>query len=409
MTRALYYAQNARQDKDFFKYGIIPIAATVGAALFPGDGHKCKVMAATFAGMAYNWLTFSFFGQEAEEFDRNTRAAVLAELGMDDHEFKLSDMWKSQNSIVKTERDDLVKVAGMRLATDAMAYIPLLLSFARKFVPEDKKAWFPYSKESATDYETVGDKRIPFDRFERAAQQRWDAKHPAPPEGASGHLHALHEVSRARSDSFRKALSAFPYAETVYAAKSLYWMYETNQMRESAHFQIVGVRESIGSDNGDMRFDQVFKIFQRARTDRGERMYTHDEKEVVRPLLNKIVDNYNRIDHFDMATIVYLFGLNKVRIHDEKGQVSEEAIRQSEAEIEKLAAIGLEGVREENRHKRIAEGTSHDNSPGFAERVRNTLVNAAYHVLVPNRRQVNSFSSRINESRVQDNSHLMGI
>jgi len=67
-----------------------------------------------------------------------------------------------------------------------------------------------------------------------------------------------------------------------------------------------------------------------------------------------MVDAYNKHDgKFDIPEIVYLFGLDKINIHEaDHKTVSQEVIKQSEREIERVLTVGLDGIREENKKMR---------------------------------------------------------
>ena len=107
--------------------------------------------------------------------------------------------------------------------------------------------------------------------------------------------------------------------------------------------------------DGDLTINHLMDVYQRSRHDRHLTMIERKEEHAaVKPLLTRIQDAYNKHDGtMDVPELVYLIGMNKINIHgpDDK-TVSAEAVAQSNKEIDKVIAIGLKGIREENRKLR---------------------------------------------------------
>lgn len=342
MTYFHYYATTSRNLDRAVQYGLYPLAHAVGLHIFK-DNPKALEYAANFArtvsAAGYSALTSAFFGLESEMIDANSREAVAAEMGIDPSKVQFSDYKYSKNSIVQKAYHDIIKLQKYRYGTDAMFFVPTMLRWGS----EACGVTWPRMKdvrEKPRDY-SLAQKMV------------------------NGH-------------------NAWDFG--VYAGKAVYWAGETYLMEKTGHYEVVKLRENLQSTGKDLRVDDLLAIYQRSRTDRKVPMIENDsaqEHAALRPLLQKMVDAYNKHDgKLGVPEIMYLFGMNKVNIHTSDGvTVSESAVEQSMHEIDKVLSIGLAGIREDNRRMRTASGnipvkhsksiSDHiaDGAFGFAQRV----------------------------------------
>lgn len=316
MTRHLYYATYSRNMTNAIKYILFPLAwAAAGLAGKPP--YQASLYASAACGIAYGAFTTKFAKDEAIVMDDNFREAVSAELGIAPEEVKFSDYGKSQNIIARNEYKDWKRVQKVRYATDTLAFLPIVLHGVLSCIP-----------------------------------------------GAKGHIPDTAAGQPQSQSSWKWALGVLGLNEMVYGAQSLYWVFETDKVRRSGQYETVKVRETLQALRKDIGFNDVFSILQRTRDDLREatgeeryRRYNYAEKEAIRPLVNLIIEKFFKTK-FGTSELMYLAGLDKINIHDRQGNISQEAIDRSCQEIEKLAAIGIKGVREENRKQRAAGNIS---------------------------------------------------
>lgn len=331
MTRALYFGSHSRQLKDFVHYGVYPL---VNAALRVGltaSGHgtgsakTAALWASSLCGIFYIGLTTDYFGKEAGVLDYNAREAISAEMGIAPEQLKFSDYWDTPNHIVKRERSDFLKLQAIRYITDAFFFIPMALEF------------FAHGLNSKTCGRMVGS--------DEAIQ-------------TAGNL--------------------------SYAAKAAYWVYETFMVEKTAHYDIVKFRETIESTGRDASFNDVLAIYNRMRNDKGLSTIREHEKEYLRPLLTRIAENYNHSPNMTVPAMVYLFGFDKVNIHDASGKINQAVIDQSLKEIEHVAAVGLDGIRKENAARKqgaTLHGEMEASAPkvSFVERIGRNILDFGFN------------------------------
>lgn len=346
MTRANYYASTVRNLKDVAQYFVYPISKVFFHYQLngtPGAERKAAIYAGAVGAGFYAALTTNFFGKEATQLDVNAREAVSAELGMRPEDMQFADYWKSNNSVVKIERDDLMYVQKVRYLTDALFLLPLALEWNRKAIPGLDKAL------KATD--------TSLDKIR----------------------------SRNKDLSIGQFISNYAdmFNNLIYAGKSAYWYYETFNIDKSAHYEVVKLRELFEATGKDIGYNELLPILQRCRQDQGKPMYNKREREALRPVLMLLSEKCNATDKFGISEVLYLIGTNKIRIHGPDGRtISQEAIDESMKDIDHLDRVGLEGIREENRRafERLRrEGVEPFQPSSFADKVKGSMMNAAYN------------------------------
>lgn len=318
MTYFHYYATTSRNIDRVLQYGIYPLATIVGFALsrnLPGPQQEraARNFGRWVSALAYGSLTTTFFGFESEMIDANARKAVATEMGVEPEKLSFSDYGKSDNAIIKRAYHDILMLQKYRFGTDALFLLPTAVQFTSKKLG---KEW----PESFSDVRKNPDK------------------------------HGLTDIFFSRESTWEFG---------VFAGKALYWAGETYVMSKSGHYEIVKMIENLESTGKDMSTNDVLAVFQRTRTDGNKPMIeTKEEYDALRPLLKKVADAYNvRDKKMDIPEIVYLIGMNKINIYAEDGKtVSQEAIAKSNEAIDKVMTIGLDGIREENRQARLAQG-----------------------------------------------------
>lgn len=329
MTYFHYYATTSRNLDRVLQYGIFPVAQVIGFAV-TRDSTKARNYARVICAGAYSALTASFFGLESEMIDANSRKAVAAEMGVDPEKVQLSDFKYSKNAIVSRAHRDIMRLQAPRFGTDLMFLLPMIM-------PGVSAA----AEESGKNLLTLGGRR----------EDLWDF--------------------------------------SVFAGKAAYWAGETYFVDKTGNYEVVKLRENLQSTGKDLTYNDLLGVYQRTRSDRKLPMIDRKEEyEAIKPILQKIADAYNRHDRkVGMSEIVYLIGLNKVNIHAEDNKtLSLEAIEKSHKEVDKLLALGLDGIREENRSLRKAEGRSTDydsvaHGKSFVDRLGDRAANVAHSIL----------------------------
>lgn len=367
MTRALYYATYTRNLSNLAKYLLYPICLA-GFGIKFKDFNKASIAASTVCGVFFAGLTTKFAAEEAATFDSNVMDAVSAEMGIDKKNLKFSDYYDTKNEIVKQEFEDWKKVQFWRYLTDGVMLLPLALSYAKGVLSykdgiERTEGW----------QKTIAD-LIPGEQFLTPWKQ-YDKGHPK-----AGQLEEQVVT--------KNVLRSLALNEGVYGAKSAYWWYETAYLSKTSHYEIVKLRETSEYLGKDVGIDDIYPIIQRAREDKGLRHYTLEEKEVLRPLINEVIERFfkrRKDKEFPVSELVYLIGMDKLNIHDAEGRVSQSEIDKSRIEIEKLATIGLSGIREENKHKREAlkaVGKSPKKEISWVEKLQRGVLDIAHDALI---------------------------
>jgi len=312
-----YYATTSRNIDRVLQYGIYPLATIAGFALtrhlpIGRQETAARDFGRLISALSYGSLTTSFFGFESEMIDSNSRKAVAAEMGVDPDKISFSDYGKSENIIAKRAYDDILRLQKYRYGTDALFLLPTAVRMTSQKMG---KEWPSHSEIT---------------------------KNPS--------KYGLGDIFLGRENTWEFG---------VFAGKALYWAGETYAVSKSGHYEVVKLIENLESTGKDMSTNDVLAVFQRSRTDNKKPMIeTKEEYDVARPLLKKIADAYNQRDKkMDISEIVYLIGLGKINIHAEDGKtVSPEAVAKSNAEIDRVMTIGLDGIREENKKLRIESG-----------------------------------------------------
>lgn len=347
MTYFQYYATTSRNLDRVLQYGVYPLAQWAGS-VFAGrywkgtdeaSKHLRDRMASDFARVVsatvYSALTTGFLGAESEMIDHNAREAVSAEMGVDPKQLKFSDYKYSKNVIVSNAQRDMVKLQKYRYFTDGLFLLPTVL---RGTVKVCGGKWPEADLISKDPYDSHTD----FDRF-----LNWH--------------------------------NAWNYS--VYAGKAMYWAGETYFIDKSGHYEIVKLMETLKSTGKDMSVNDLLGVYQRTRaTDLHLPMIEKKEEyDVLRPLLQKMTDAYNKHDNkFAIPEIVYLFGLNKINIHAEDNKtVSQDAVAQSSKEIDTVLSLGLKGIREERKKLREAAGMSNGTGVIHSKTLRDRLEDGA--------------------------------
>jgi hypothetical protein len=346
MTYFHYYATTSRNLDRVLQYGVYPVAQVIGFAigtkLFGAQKEKVNRFSSDFARVAsagtYSVLTTTFLGAESEMIDHNSRLAVSAEMGIDPDRLTFSDYKYSKNAIVSKAHNDMLRLQKYRYGTDMLFVLPTLLRLGSKGV----------------GYSWPESGKIDNDPFKYNWMDHL----------ANGHV---------------------GWNMSVYAGKAIYWAGETYFIDKSGHYEIVKLIETLEATGKDMDANDLWSVYQRGRTDRGQEMVEHDNAaayNAMRPLLQRMAAAYNKHDgHFGMSEIVYLMGLGKINVFaaDDK-TVSNEAIERSNQEIDKVLTIGLKGIREEKKRMREMHGVSGDTAihpKGFSDRFSDGAIGMA--------------------------------
>lgn len=355
MPRALYYASTSRVYKDAVHYGTIAALRGWFYAKYPHSPLKADALAALTTTPFFAGFTTEWYYKESEMFMSNARDAVSAELGIPAAELKFSDLWDSKNEIVKRERHDLLKLNSIRYLVDAMVLIPTAIWYFAGHGPEWAKNILPdektYKKKNADDLSSLE-----------------DGRNNANGGGIKSLIHT--------------AMGYMGLMELIFAGKAGYWWYETYKIPKTGHYEVIKLNENVTSTMGDAGFNDIFRIYQRTRDDRDLLPINEQEKAAVTPLIQLMVDKYNKssrhseLPKFGISELMYLMGSPKVKIHNDKGEIDQAVIDQSKAAIEEVATIGLDGIRERNRQHRVKEGKNPQR--GFVERLGHSLLDASY-------------------------------
>ncbi len=341
-----YYATTSRNLDRVMQYGVFPLSKAVWlVALGNKPTDKRIELATTLArvtsAIVYSGLTTAFLGAESDMIDSNARQAVSAELGVDPAKLSFSDYKYTDNAIVRKAHQDMMKLQKYRYGTDALFMLPIGMKVLSKATGTP---WIEHSRE-VNDRIKRGE-HIGFSTMMISGHNAWDF--------------------------------------SVLAGKAGYWAGETYFVDKSGHYEVVKLIENLRSTGKDLSPNDLLGVYQRARHADMHLPFIErqEEYEALRPLLKRMADAYNMHDgKFGIPEIVYLMGLGKVNIHaaDHKS-VSAEAVKQSEAEIDKIITIGLTGIREENRKKHAAEGLREEavlHSKSFVDRLSDGAVHAA--------------------------------
>jgi hypothetical protein len=345
MTYFHYYATTSRNLDRVLQYGVFPVAFITGAAYFKRREAALNFARVVSAG-CYSLLTSAFFGLESDMIDGNGRTAVSAEMGLEPDKIRFSDYKLSDNIIISKAYDDIKRLQKYRYGSDAMFLLPLAVQLGSKVsgVPRIGTREFR-TKDPITGADKLTNATVP--QIVMDISNLWD------------------------------------YG--VYAGKSAYWGLETYFVDKSSHYEVVKLRETLESTGKDIDFNDLLGVYQRTRADRKRPLIAKNDQETydaLRPLFKKMADAYNKHDgKFGMPEIVYLIGLDKISVHGPDHKIiSAEAIARSEHEIDRVIAIGLAGIRQENKKLR----TQHPNASAFhSSRKKNffdELTDAAFKV-----------------------------
>lgn len=335
MPRGLFFASIERILKDVAQYAFFPVAKTGFDLYFRKHAptpeirnHLSNTWASALCGIFYVGFTAHYATREATVLDFNARDAVSAEMGIRPEELKFSDFHDSQNAIVARELKDASKLRWLRMLTDLPFFIPIAFEGVSELTKKENPL-------------TPNNGHSPF-------------------------------------------LNAPTIAYAAFGLKAMYWLLETFKVMKTAHYQIIKFYETKVAFNQDVSFNDIWTIYHEARLDRGYPEATTAEKDAVRPLLNLIAEKFNKthLDRkMDISALVYLFGLDKVRIHGPDGAISAEEIEKSRQLIERVAEEGLDGIRRENRQKfatqHITQGAGEKLSA--LERLRRSVTDKAYN------------------------------
>jgi len=337
------------------QYGVYPVAQTAGYLFARHLGVKdSNRVASDFARLVsaglYSGLTTAFFGMESELIDANAREAVSVEMGVDPKKLEFSDYKYSKNTIVSKAYEDIIRLQKYRYGTDMLFLLPTILRIG---VNGANKAGFSkISWPEGKSLETNPDDHGKFDHL------------------LNGHL---------------------GWNMSVYAGKAAYWAGETFMVPKTGNYEVVKLRENLQSTAKDITANDLFAVYQRTRSDKKLKIIENDspdEHKAIWPLLQKMADAYNRHDgKFGISEIVYLIGLGKINIHAPDGEtISEDAIKQSYIEIEKVETIGLQGIREENHRRRLMEGRGEKHEKSFVDGLVDGAFNTVQKILRNNPR-----------------------
>ncbi|MFO0389894.1 MAG: hypothetical protein ACK502_09300 [Alphaproteobacteria bacterium] len=347
MTYFHYYATTSRNLDRVMQYGVFPVAKAAWLVALSGMGDtKARIawasdLARVTSAVVYSGLTTAFLGAESEMIDENAKKALSAELGVDTKKLSFSDYKYSKNAIISTAYNDIIRLQKYRYGTDALFMMPIGLRAVSKAtgIP-----WIEHSREVNNMIEN-GEK-IGFGSMMVSGHNAWDF--------------------------------------SVLAGKAGYWAGETYFVDKSGHYEVVKLIENLRSTGKDLSTNDLLGVYQRTRNVDMHLPFIErpEEYDALRPLLKKMADACNKHDgKFGVPEMVYLFGLGKVNIHaDDKHMVSQDAVKRSEAEIDKVINIGLDGIREENRKKHEAEGLREEavlHSKSFVDKLGDRAVNAA--------------------------------
>ena len=345
MPRAGFALTGMRIIKDFSQYALYPITKVI--ALRATQNERSATAIASLTQTLFSTaLTTNFFGKEAAMFDINAREAVAAELGIEAKDLKFSDYWDSQNAMVKREREDLLAAQIPRYATDISFLAPIAVNKYLGAHDIDGK----HNIAKGISQET--DKSNPLS---------WLASH----------------VSLADTTT-----------SLGHAGKALNWANETFNWPKTMHYEIVKLVELNESTDGDGKqtlkketgVSDLLQIYQRYLEDEKKPRLSKDEVQALRPLLQSMADKWNKQTEpkFGTPELVYLIGMGKVNVRDEKGAISQQAIEESAKAIEHVGTVGLKGITEENKIKNQAVDNAEKPKHSWVERQGLGVLNAGF-------------------------------
>jgi hypothetical protein len=315
------------------QYGVYPFGYMVGLMLHKDNAKATQY--ARFSGAAASaLLTTAFLGLESHTLDNVVREAVTAEMGVSPEQFKPSDCKYSKNIIAQEGYNDFIELQPKRYLKDALFLLPTLveniysMSGKGKYIPPANALheYTPQRKEIVSNFDGRSS------AFGKQKFNNWDIL-------ANGHV---------------------GWDMAIYTATSAYWGFETFGIQKNSYYPIAqDIVGKIKPTEGNINSNHLMDIYQRARNDQKLPMVKADDAQAhksLQHLFKLMVDAYNRHDgRFDIPEIVYLMGLNKINIYANDGKtVSQEAVQQSEQEIQRVLTVGLDGIREENRKLRLA-------------------------------------------------------
>jgi hypothetical protein len=338
MPRHHYYSSTARNNKDIANYFVFNLSQFLGLVLFKGNELQASALAGAVTTAYYSSVTTSFFGQEARSLDIIARDAVSAELGVDPKDLKFSDYWRSNNVVVKKECEDLSRVTKYRYLTDAIFALPVALLFVSKA--------FPGSKDMLARITHMG--------LEPSKNGKLD------PLKLTGFTNLLATIG--------------------YAGKSFYWVQETFNLDKTGMYEFVKLHETIVSLGKHAEFNDILPLLQRTRDDRGVKRLNQQEVLAYEPVVNLLVDKYNR-GNIGPGELLYLIGNHKLRIHGLDDSISQQEIKNSIAFIEHIDKVGLDGIREENRnlhaeHPDLSLVAKRTEAPSYVARIGDRFIPA---------------------------------
>ncbi|MGE0754933.1 MAG: hypothetical protein AB7L92_07200 [Alphaproteobacteria bacterium] len=345
MTYFHYYATTSRNLDRVMQYGVFPLTKAAWLVALSGIGDYSKRirwasdLARVSSAVTYSGLTTAFLGAESEMIDSSAKQAVSAEMGVASEKLRFSDYNRTDNAIVKTAYHDMLRLQKFRYGSDALFMLPILL---RKGAHWANIPWIEHSRE--VNQMIARGENIGFGSMMLSGNPAWDF--------------------------------------SVLAGKAAYWAGETYFVDKSGHYEVVKLMENLRSTGKDASVNDLLGVFQRTRINdlKLPAIERKEEYDALKPLLQRMVDAYNQHDNkFELSEVVYLIGLNKIRIHGPDNRtISKEAIEQSNKEIDKVLAIGLDGIREENKKRNAEHGVNpllHKRS--FRELVSDGAVEAA--------------------------------
>lgn len=307
------------------QYGVFPLSKAAWLIALGGMGDTKKRirwatdLARVTSAAAYASLTTAFLGAESELIDSSAKDAVSAEFGIDSNQLRFSDYGHTKNAIIKKAHSDIARLQKFRYGSDSLFVLPSVLRWGMQGYD---KPWIEHSRTVNKRLES-GEK-IDFMTMMLSGNPAWDF--------------------------------------SVLAGKSAYWAGETFLVDKSGHYEVIKLMENLRSTGKDVTVNDLLGVYQRTRiNDLGlQAIERQEEYDALRPLLERMVDAYNKHDNkFDLAEVVYLIGLNKINIHGQDHKtLSKEAVQQSNKEIDKILEIGLAGIREENRKHNLEAGNS---------------------------------------------------
>ena len=336
MSHPNYYASTSRSLDRVLQYGVYPFSYMVG--LLARGRHADATQFARFSGAACSaLLTTYFLGLESKDIDNIVRDAVTAEMGIDVEKFKPSDCKYSKNVIAQEGYNDFIALQPKRYLKDLLFLLPTMVETiygmsgkGNYTAPQSMKGYSsPPRKEVVSFFDPRSSKSPNF----KPDRPNW-------------------------ADILTNSHVGWDMA--IYTGISAYWAYETFAIEKNSYYPIAqDIVGKIKPTEGNINLNHLMDIYQRTRNDKKLDMIKADDCEAhtaLNHLLTLMVDAYNKHNgKFDIPEIVYLLGLSKIQIHAGDGKtVSQEAIAQSEREIERVLTIGLDGIRAENKKLREA-------------------------------------------------------